>query len=73
MSEEKETVTRGEKVKMLRAKDVARLLAIPKSTLWLYVERGDFPKPIKFSERVSVWPTYMVEEWINRKIFETTQ
>jgi prophage regulatory protein len=40
---------------LLRDKEVAEMLSIGRSTVWLYVRDGRLPKPIKLSDRVSVW------------------
>ena len=39
----------------LRVHEVAQMLSINKSTVWAWNKKGDFPKGIKLSERVTVW------------------
>lgn len=39
----------------LRLKDVLRLFPVSKSTWWLGVQQGRFPKPVKLSTRISAW------------------
>ena len=40
---------------LLRVEDVVKKTSIGKSTIWLWVKEEKFPKPIKLSERISVW------------------
>lgn len=42
------------------------LNAVPfgRSTLWLKVRRGEFPAPVKLSERVTAWRVEDVRRWI---------
>ncbi len=41
--------------KFLRLPQVAELLGVGKSTVWLYAREGKLPKATKLSPRVSVW------------------
>ncbi len=41
--------------KFLRLPQVAELLGVSKSTVWLYAREGKLPKATKLSPRVSVW------------------
>ncbi len=41
--------------KFLRLPQVAELLGVSKSTVWLYAREGKLPKATKLSARVSVW------------------
>ena len=43
------------KNKLNRQPDVKRQTGLPKSTMYLYIEEGKFPAPIKLSSRISVW------------------
>lgn len=38
-----------------RASDAARILAIGRSTFWLWVKQGKLPPGIKLGNRVTVW------------------
>ena len=40
---------------LTRAKPAAKFLGIGISTFWLYVKQGRIQKPLKFSERTSVF------------------
>jgi prophage regulatory protein len=41
---------------------------LAKSTIWLYVKEGKFPKQIKLSPKISVWKESDVEAWITEQI-----
>lgn len=51
--------------KFLRVKDVAEMLAIGKSTVWLYSKTGKLPKPLKLSPNVTVWKLSDIEHMMN--------
>lgn len=51
--------------KLLRVTQVSEALSIGKSTVWLYAKQGRLPKPIKLSERVSVWRESDIEVFVD--------
>lgn len=51
--------------KFLRVKDVADMLAIGKSTVWLYTKTGKLPQPIKLSPKVTVWKLSEIEQFMS--------
>lgn len=53
---------------LLRIKDVVKKTSIGKSTIWVWVKEEKFPKPIKLSERISVWKESDIDAWIEGKI-----
>jgi prophage regulatory protein len=47
-----------------RAKEAALLLGIGVTTLWRWAkERPDFPKPLRLSQKVTVFPGDKLIEW----------
>ena len=50
----------------LRIKDVMKMTGIAKSTIWLWVSEGKFPKPIKLSPRITIWKENEIAEWMSR-------
>jgi len=38
-------------------------LGVSGSSIWLWVKKGTFPKPIKLSENVTAWRAVDVERW----------
>jgi prophage regulatory protein len=51
----------------LREKDVLQKVGISKSQLWRLIKRGDFPKPIKISERCNAWSARRIDAWLSEK------
>jgi predicted DNA-binding transcriptional regulator AlpA len=37
------------------------------ATLWRKVGTGEFPRPVKLSERITAWRVADVEQWLNSK------
>jgi prophage regulatory protein len=51
-------------IKLLRISEVSAKTTLAKSTLWLKIARGEFPKPIKLSPAISVWKESDIDAWI---------
>jgi len=51
----------------LRVSTLAPRLGISKNTIWRLVREGRFPKPIKLSEKVTVWKAADVLAWLDSK------
>lgn len=47
----------------LRLKAVCQATGLPRSTIYAYVKRGDFPQPIKLGQRASAWSADEVADW----------
>lgn len=52
--------------------DVLSLVPVPRSTLYLLMSRGDFPKPIKVGKRV-LWDVREIETWRDRRLEERAE
>lgn len=50
---------------LFRIKEVCRLTGLPKSTVYLQIKQGDFPRPVKIGERSVAWRGSDLEKWIN--------
>jgi prophage regulatory protein len=48
----------------MRVQQVANILAIGKSTVWLWVKQNKLPQPVHLSARVSVWKTSEINNFI---------
>lgn len=51
----------------LRVSALAPRLGISKNQIWRLVRQGKFPKPIKLSEKVTVWKADDVLAWLDSK------
>ena len=67
MSEENEKAGSGIDI-FLRDTEVTRTTGIPRSTRYEMIERGEFPKPIKLSERSVAWSAAEISKWQRQRI-----
>lgn len=51
----------------LRQPQVLSFVPISKSTLWRRVQARTFPRPVKLSERVTVWRAEDIRDWIEQQ------
>lgn len=51
----------------LRVSVLAPRLGISKNQIWRLVRQGKFPRPIKLSEKVTVWKAEDVLAWLKAK------
>ena len=50
----------------LRLKDVLRLYPVSKSTWWLGIEQGRYPKPFKLSTRITAWKVSDIQKLLQK-------
>jgi prophage regulatory protein len=66
-----------EKVKpgtaLLRLRDVCKRTGVGRSTLYVHMQRGLMPRPIKVAERVGALPDYEVDEIVAARIRGATE
>ena len=48
--------------------EVLAAVSMSKSSLYLYISRGEFPKPKKIGKRMARWSRQEVEAWITEKL-----
>jgi prophage regulatory protein len=51
--------------RLFRITDVASQTSLAKSTIWLWVSQGKFPKPLSLSPTIKVWRKSDVDAWID--------
>jgi predicted DNA-binding transcriptional regulator AlpA len=51
---------------LLRLPQVLALYPVSKSTWWNGIKKGDYPRPIKLTERIAVWPAAAVFKLIEQ-------
>jgi prophage regulatory protein len=54
-------------VQLLRIGDVSKKTTLAKSTLWLKIAQGQFPRPIKLSPAIRVWKESDIDAWIDQR------
>jgi prophage regulatory protein len=47
-----------------QAQLVPAIVPFSSATLWRKVKAGDFPKPVKLSQRVTAWPVEDIRAWM---------
>ena len=60
-------------VKLLRIADVSIKTTLAKSTIWLKMAEGSFPRPTKLSPAINVWKESDIDEWIENKFCQPNQ
>ena len=60
-------------IKLLRIADVSFKTTLAKSTIWLKMAEGSFPKPTKLSPAINVWKESDIDEWIENKFSQPIQ
>ncbi len=51
----------------LREPAVCTACGLSKSQLWRLIGRGQFPKPVKISERCNAWDSRLIDAWLAEK------
>ena len=52
---------------------VPAIVPVSSATLWRMVKAGDFPPPVKLSQRVTAWPVESVRSWMaDRSVQQAT-
>ncbi|MCT7943144.1 helix-turn-helix transcriptional regulator [Shewanella holmiensis] len=55
-------------MKVLRLKEVMRLTGLARSTVYDYIAKKQFPKPIILGQRAVGWLEHEIQDWINERI-----
>jgi len=58
----------GMATRMLRLPDIKFLTGLSRSTIYLRISTGDFPKPIPLGGRAVGWDEKEIEEWLQQQI-----
>lgn len=53
---------------LIRLSEVQRRTGIRRTQIYALAAAGKFPKPIKLSERITVWPLSEISEWVAERI-----
>ena len=52
----------------IRQREVTLLTSIPKSSIPIEIEEGNFPKPVEISARSRAWLKIEILEWMQTKL-----
>ena len=53
---------------LIRLPEVLRRTGMTRSSLYRAVSRGEFPRPVKLTERCTAWPDSIVDAWIQKRL-----
>ena len=53
---------------LMRLPAVMQRVGLSRSTIYLYISRGLFPKPIRITPGVVGWPSTAIDVWIKAKL-----
>jgi len=53
--------------RILRRKEVERLCGLSRSSIYAYMSRGEFPRPVKIGRRAVGWPSENIADWLNER------
>jgi len=59
------------RVRILRLPEVQRRTGLSRSTIYVRLEQGRFPKPVSLGARAVGWIESEVDEWIRERIAES--
>ena len=52
---------------LIRLAEVSKSVGLPRSTIYALIAKGQFPRPIKLSERSSGWRSDELEAWVEAR------
>ncbi len=47
-----------------RRKDVETITGLSRSSLYLMMSRGEFPRPVKITGKAVAWPESVIRNWL---------
>jgi len=56
--------------RLIRLPETLSRAGVSRSYVYDAVKKGEFPKPVKVTERTSAWVESEVQEWIDQRIAE---
>jgi prophage regulatory protein len=62
------TQTQNTPVTLLKRDAVTARTALPKSSLYALIAKGDFPAPVKLTAKAVAWSSAAVDSWIAARI-----
>ena len=53
--------------RILRRREVVKLIGLSRATLYRMISSGEFPRPVQISPRCTGWRADEVEEWVSSR------
>lgn len=54
--------------RLMRIKDVSEKTGISRTKIYLLIQQGQFPPPLKMGSRIALWPESDVNGWITELV-----
>ncbi len=54
--------------RLLRRKEVERIVGLGRAHLYALIKKNQFPAPIKLTERTVAWPEAEITAWVSERI-----
>jgi prophage regulatory protein len=51
----------------VRIREVMQRVGISRTQIYRLIQRGDFPAPVRLSDRISIWRQKDIDEWLSRQ------
>jgi len=55
-------------IRLIRLPEVMDRVGMSRSTIYLYIQRGLFPSPVKIGGRSVAWNSEEIDSWIQAKL-----
>ena len=50
-----------------RVNELTKILSVSRASIYNWLNKGTFPKPIQISDSVTVWRASDIQKWVNDK------
>ncbi|MBA4779128.1 MAG: hypothetical protein A2792_01900 [Sphingomonadales bacterium RIFCSPHIGHO2_01_FULL_65_20] len=54
--------------RFMRLPEVSKVTGLSRSMIYLEMDRGTFPRPVKISDRLNGWLESSIEQWIDARL-----
>lgn len=59
--------------RMMRINEVMQVTGLTRGTIYSQMAKGNFPQPVKLTERLNGWRSDVIEEWIEGREVNSLQ
>ena len=57
---------------LLKINEVIKITHLKRSTIYTYLKKNEFPKPLKMSLRVTRWKLSDIQEWLENRPYASS-
>lgn len=58
-------------MRLLRLKEVIHRTGLAKSSLYAAMKTGEFPRPVRLTQRTIAWQDSVIDDWIEKRISDS--